>query len=119
MSATTFDSRKGQNIDIITNLHEIFTLVFSVTDQDGVARDLSGESLVFSIREEENGDAIETLTTAVGEITISGDDNDIVAFSKVLDITTDNYFHDLLITTADDESLMDGKLLANYTGRCE
>jgi hypothetical protein len=109
------DARHGQDVEITTDLHEKFVLIFAVLDNNDDPVDLTGKSLVFSIRTTESGTATETLTTAAGTITIN---TSVVTMSKTLSVSSDVYFHDLLNVT-DDKTIMDGKLLANYTGRGE
>jgi len=111
----TFDTRKSKSITILHNLRNAFTMTIAVTDQDNVAVDLSTKDLVFSIRETENGTSIDTCTTAAGEITVSGNDNNILTFNKELELTRRIYYHDLQNIT-DDQSIIDGKFIANWTG---
>jgi hypothetical protein len=113
-----FDIRHGQNVPIKHTIRDVFDLVFDVTDEDGDAVDLSEKVLVFSIRTKENNTAIATATTAAGEITIGGAGNNRVIFSKDFssDLSEKSYFYDLDNTT-DNKTIIDGMLIASYTGR--
>jgi hypothetical protein len=112
----TFDTRKGQNVDIRHNLREKFTMIITVTDQDSAAVDLSAKTLLFSIRETESGTAVDTMGTAEGTITVSGASNNVLTFSKTLTLSQKNYYYDLLNST-DTENIMDGRFYADYTAR--
>ena len=115
---TTFDIRHGQNVNIKHNIRDVFDLTFDVTDENGDAVDLSAKVLVFSIRTKENNTATATATTAAGEITIGGAGNNRVTFSKDFsaDLKERSYFYDLDNTT-DNKTIIDGMLIASYTGR--
>ena len=114
---TTIDTRKPQNNDIQFYLRDRLEMILVVTDQDDAAVDLSGNSLVFSIRKTENGTALETITTASGDIVIGGDDNNMLTFVKELSgIEERTYYYDLYNVTEKD-TITDGKFIATYKGR--
>ena len=110
----THDIRRAANINIPYNLREGFSWSGIITDQDGAAVDLSGKTLVYSIRNSENGTALSTLTTAT-EITISGASNNIVTITKasIDELKEKTYHHDLENTT-DNKMLFDGNLICGY-----
>jgi len=112
---TTFDTRTAKSIDIRFYLRDEFNLVITVTDEDDAAVDLSGKTLVFSIRESDGGAAISTIDGT--SITVSGTGNNTVTLTKVLTgLSEKSYYYDLDNTT-DNETIMDGKFIANYKGR--
>jgi hypothetical protein len=78
--------------------------------------DLSAKTLVCTIRATEAGTAVDTMTSAAGDIVVSGAGNNILTFSKSLTLSEQIYYYDLENTT-DDEMIMDGKFFADYTGR--
>ena len=112
----THDIRRAANIDIKYNLREAFSWIGTITDQDSAAVDLSSEALVYSIRKKENSTAVATLTSAAGDITVSGDGDNIVTISadSISGITDRTYYHDLEGTTSNIQ-LFDGKLECSYT----
>jgi len=113
---TTFDTRTGQNVDIKHNLRDKFSMVITVTDQDSAAVDLSAKTLTMNIREKESTTPIDTMTTTAGDIVVSGAGNNVLTFSKNLDLGEKIYYYELYNTT-DEENIMDGKFFADYTGR--
>jgi hypothetical protein len=109
----THDIRRAASVDIKYNINESFVWQGTITDS-GVAVDLSGKTLVYSVRSTDSGTAIDTATTA-SEIVISGASNNIVTITidAISGITERSYYHDLENTT-DNKMLFDGKLIAGY-----
>jgi hypothetical protein len=83
------------------------TKSYTVTDGDGAAVDLSGDTLTLTIRKKKGGAVVTTLTTA-SEITISGASNNVVNIAFNLAIFDErSYVYDLYDNT-DDETIMYG-----------
>ena len=111
----TLNTVRAEKVEIPYYLRDNFYLKFDVYDQDNVAVDLSGKSLVFSIRETENGTAIATATTADSEITIS---TSTVTISKDFSSTlTEKVYYADLDNATDNYTIIDGALIASYKGR--
>jgi len=110
---TTIDLRNGENIGLVYNLREDFYWQFSVTDQDDSAVDLSGKTIVMSIRSTDNGTAIDTAEVGDG-LTISTDT--ITIDKQFTGLSTGVYHYDVMNMT-DDRCIADGRLVINYGGR--
>ena len=109
----THDIRRAANVDIKYNIRESFSWTGTITDQDDAAVDLSGKTLVYSVRKRENSTAVDSLTTD-SEITISGASNNIVTIAAdSITVSERSYFHDLENTT-DNKMLFDGKLICEF-----
>jgi hypothetical protein len=109
----THDIRRAANVDIPYNIREEFLWSGTVT-LDGSPVDLSGKTLLYSIRSTENGSAVATASTA-SEIVVSGANNNIVTITidSISGIKERTYFHDLENTT-DNKMIFDGKLICTY-----
>ena len=97
----------NQDIEYYSNDSRIKT--YTITDEDGLAVDLSGDTLTFTARKRKPGDVVFTLSTA-SEITISGDDNNVVNITFNNDLDERSYVYDLYDNT-DDQTLMYGLLI--------
>jgi len=108
----TNDIRRAARIDIKYNIRESFSWSGTVTDSNGDPVDLSGKTLIYSIRTTEGGTALTTITDG---ITVSGASNNIVTISaeSITGIVGRSYYHDLENTT-DNEMVFDGRLIATY-----
>ena len=87
------------------------TKSYTVTDADGAAVDLSGDTLTLTVKKKKgDSSAVATLSTA-SEITISGDDSNVVniAFNNAV-FDERSYYYDLYNNT-DDETIMYGLLI--------
>jgi len=91
------------------------TKLYTVTDGDGVAVDLSGDVLKLTIKKDKGGSTVYTLSTATGsvggDITVTGAGNNVVnvAFDHSFDEER-SYYYDLYNVT-DDETIMYGKFI--------
>ncbi len=85
------------------------TKSYTVTDADGVAVDLSGDTITLTIKKRKSGSAVATLTTA-SEISISGASNNVVNITFNHDLVERAYYYDLYDNT-DDQTLMYGKFI--------
>lgn len=85
------------------------TKSYTITDGDGAAVDLSGDTLSLTIKKKKGGTAVDTLTTTAGDITISGASNNVVNIAFNNDLEEREYFYDLYNNT-DDQTIMYGKL---------
>jgi hypothetical protein len=87
------------------------TKSYTVTDGDGAAVDLSGDTLTLTIKKKKgDSSAVATLSTA-SEITISGASNNVVniAFNNAV-FDERSYYYDLYNNTNDD-TIMYGLLI--------
>jgi hypothetical protein len=88
------------------------TKSYTVTDVDGAAVDLSGDTLTLTVKKKKcDSSAVATLSTAL-EITISGASNNVVniAMGNLPDLDERSYFYDLYNNT-DGDTIMYGKLI--------
>jgi hypothetical protein len=109
----TNDIRRAANIDIKYNIREQFVWVGTVTDAGGSAVDLSGKTLLYSVRKRENSEAVLTASTA-SEIVVSGANNNVITITIATpDLTERTYYHDLENTT-DNKMIFDGKLQCTF-----
>lgn len=96
--STTYNNIKGQEINLVHYKGDLFDEVWSIAKSDGTPYDLSGKTLVLSIKKRKtDATAEQTITTTAGEITISGDDNEVITFNKVVAMDPRTYFYDLEI----------------------
>ena len=102
----TLDNLKPGNYDITYYANDEFDLSITVTDANGDAVDLSGDTLTLTIKKRKRSSAIYTLTTA-SEIVISGASNNIVTFNGNYDLDQRAYRYDLYNNT-DEETIMQG-----------
>jgi len=81
--------------------------VYTITDGDGAAVSLSGDTLTLTIRKKKGGTVVATLTTA-SEIAISGASNNIVTITfNHATFSERSYVYDLYDNT-DDQTIMYG-----------
>ena len=87
------------------------TKSYTVTDGDGAAVDLSGDTLTLTIKKKkDDSSAVATLSTA-SEITISGASNNVVNIAFNNEVFDErSYYYDLYNNT-DDETIMYGLLI--------
>jgi hypothetical protein len=85
------------------------TKSYTVTDGDGAAVDLSGDTLTLTIKKKKSGTAVATLSTG-SEITISGASNNVVNIAFNNELEERSYYYDLYNNT-DDETIMYGLLI--------
>ena len=84
-----------------------YDLSITITDQDGSAVDLSGDTITLTIKKDkDDSSAVSTLSTA-SEIAISGASNNILTITINLDLDERSYYYDLYNNT-DDETIMYG-----------
>ena len=94
----TINNIKAQENDISHYRGDVFDEVWTITKDDESAYDLSGKTLVLSIKEKKTyTTAAETLTTTDGEIAISGASNNVLTFDKVVELDERGYYYDLEI----------------------
>lgn len=106
----TLNNIKPAIYNITYYANDVFDLSITVTDQDGVAVDLSGKTLYFTLKKSyKYNEPILTLSTA-SEITVSGASNNIVTFSGTYDLELNRYAYDLHNST-DDETIMYGTFI--------
>jgi len=97
------------NQDIYYYANDARDKVYTVTDGDGAAVDLSGDTLTLTIRKKKGGTVVSTLSTA-SEIAISGASNNVVTISFNNDLDERSYYYDLYNNT-DDQTIMYGLLI--------
>ena len=98
------------NQDICYYNNDSRTKSYTITDADGVAIDLSGDTLTLTVRKKKDSAILATLSTA-SEITISGASNNVVNIAFNHDFTNErSYVYDLYDNT-DDQTLMYGLLI--------
>ena len=97
------------NQDIYYYSNDSRAKAYTVTDGDGSAVDLSGDTITLTIRKKKGGAVIATLTTA-SEIAISGANNNIVTITFNHDFEERSYVYDLYDNT-DDQTIMYGLLI--------
>ena len=95
----TINNVKGQEIPIIHYRGDIFDEVWQIAKSDGTPYDMSGKTVILEIKKRKTDtDAEETISTTGGEISISGPDNDIVTFNKVVSLESEKtYFYDFTV----------------------
>ena len=76
----------------------------------GVAVDLSGDSLILTIKKTKKGTAIATLSTATGTITVSGADNNIVNLIFNNEFDEERIYLQDLYNITDDDTIWYGNL---------
>jgi len=108
------DIRRAARIDIKHNLRESFVWAGTVVDQDGAAVDLSGKSLIYSVRSTENGTALFTFTSNAGDIGVSGSSNNVITISGTLTGLSGRAYHHDLENLTDNRMVFDGRLLTGY-----
>ena len=105
---STLNNITGKKIDIKYYLNDDFDLSFSVTDQDDNDVDLSTKSLSMQIKKRKTDTtSLIELTTAAGDIVVSGDNNNILTFNGTLALSERVYVYDLENTT-DSNTIMYG-----------
>jgi predicted NUDIX family NTP pyrophosphohydrolase len=97
------------NQDIYYYANDTRTKSYTVTDGDGAAVDLSGDTITLTIRKKKGGTVVATLSTA-SEITISGASSNVVNIAFNNDLDERSYYYDLYNNT-DDETIMYGLLI--------
>jgi hypothetical protein len=98
--ANTIDNRKAQNNDVYHYSGDVFDASWTITRDDDSAYDLSGETIVLSIKADRTDSvALETLTTTLSEISIGGASNNVLTFNKVVTLPEGAYYYDLEITS--------------------
>jgi hypothetical protein len=105
----TLDNLKPANYDITYYANDEFDLSIEVKDADGVAVDLSGDTITMTIKKKKSSAAVYTLSTA-SEITISGASNSILTFSGNYDLKEMGYYYDLYNNT-DEVTIMYGNFI--------
>lgn len=93
-----------------------FDLSVTVTS-NGSAVDLSGKTIRMDVKKNRTYQSyVYRLSTTGGEITISGADNNILTWSKVMNLPNDTYVYDVYNVT-DEDYIMGGliKVLRNIT----
>ena len=95
--------------DIYYYANDARTKSYTVTDGDGAAVDLSGDTITLTIRKKKGGTVVATLSTA-SEITISGASNNVVNIAFNNDLDERSYYYDLYDNT-DDQTIMYGLLI--------
>ena len=83
---------------------------YTVTDKDGAAADLSGDTLTLTIKKKKSGAAVATLSTA-SEISISGASNNIVSIAFNLATFIERSYHYDLYDNTDGQTIMYGKFI--------
>lgn len=109
---STLDSRKAASNDIKYYQNDVFDMSIEVTDQDGIAVNLSSKTLKFQVKKKKidaEADAVVDISTD-SEISISGASNNIVTFSGTYDLPQRSYYYDLENTT-DNETIMYGRFI--------
>lgn len=96
----TITNIKAQNNDIYHYKGDVFDEVWTVTLSTGTAYDLDGKTVVLSIKKDKTDTSdTEALSTTAGTITISGDDNNVITFNKVVSLDERSYYYDVVNTT--------------------
>ena len=97
------------NQDIYYYSNDSRAKAYTVTDGDGAAVDLSGDTLTLTVRKKKGGAVVATLTTT-SEIVISGASSNIVTITFNHDLEERSYVYDLYNNT-DDFTIMYGLLI--------
>ena len=106
----TLTAIKAANYDITYYNADSYDLSVTITDQDGSAVDLSGDTLTMTIKKKKtNTTAVATLSTA-SEIAVSGASNNVVTISFNIDLDERSYYYDLYNNT-DDDTIMYGMFI--------
>ena len=107
---TTLNSIKPATHDIVYYRNDVLDLAITVTDQDGVAVDLSGKTLTFQARKKKTSTSTVINISTPSKITVSGASNNVVTFSGTYDLAERSYYYDLENTT-DSETIMCGMFI--------
>ena len=99
---STLTNIKPANYDITYYKGDTFDLSFSVSYDSGTAYDLSGKSIKMQIKRS-RGDSVsvDELTTADGDMSISGASNNIITFDCIPVVDAATYDYDIEIDTDD------------------
>ena len=112
---STYNNIKAELGDIIILIGDKFDLGFGVDQKDDVGvltpYDLSTKTVRCEVRATKGGDVALSMVSPT-DITISGDDNDIITFDKVItELSEGTYFYDIQVDE-DNYTVRSGKFKA-------
>ena len=97
----TIDITKEADVNIKYKNNSDFDLVVTITS-GGSAVDLSGDTIRMDIKENRNFQSYVYRLTTATEITISGANNNVLTFSKTMNLPNDTYYYDCYDATDGD-----------------
>lgn len=92
----TIDNIKAQNNNIKHYRGDVFDEIWTITKSDGTAYDLSGKTIRLSIKiDKTDTTEVAYISTADGDISISGTSNNVLTFNKIIELNERAYYYDL------------------------
>ena len=95
---TTINNIKAQYNDIKHYRGDVFDEVWTIKKSDGTAYDLSGKTVKLTIKEKKTSET-ELVSMSIGDgIALSGVDNNVLTFNKVVSLEEKKYHYDIEVT---------------------
>jgi hypothetical protein len=100
---------KGSNQDILYYQNDVFDDSLVITDDDGNPENLAGKALLMQVKYYRS-DETSLAELTEDDISVSGDDDNILTFSGEYDIESGVYYYDLR-NTDDKETILYGQFI--------